>query len=161
MTINLILLVALLLGGIAAVMLPRILSAIIAFAVTSVVLTIVMFRLNAPLAAVFELSISAGLIPVIFVTTITLTRRLTNAEFQQRTKIHLGRFWFLPVLLAVLAFVLAKMTIPADFNAVPPAPDTNPADLLWNVRRLDLIGQIVLLLTGALGVAALFKEAKK
>jgi len=47
-----------------------------------------------------------------------------------------------------------------DFN-LPTQPTENDVRIiLWNLRQLDLLGQIVILLAGAFGVAVLFKERK-
>ena len=48
------------------------------------VLAILMFRLTRPSAAVFELSVCAGLIPVIFISAISLTQRLKRDEAKAR-----------------------------------------------------------------------------
>ncbi|MDD5730401.1 MAG: hypothetical protein PHN57_04670, partial [Candidatus Omnitrophica bacterium] len=61
MGINAFLLIAMVLAALWAVMATRLLRAAIALALTSVILTVIMFRLNSPLAAVFELSVCAGL----------------------------------------------------------------------------------------------------
>jgi multisubunit Na+/H+ antiporter MnhB subunit len=34
-------------------------------------------------------------------------------------------------------------------------------EILWNVRHLDILGQVIVLLAGAFGVAILFKERRK
>ena len=66
MKLDLILLGGMLLCCLWAVMARGLLRAAIALATTSVVLAIIMFRLDSPLAAVFELSVCAGLITVVF-----------------------------------------------------------------------------------------------
>jgi NADH-quinone oxidoreductase subunit J len=50
------------------------LKAAICLGVASALLGVLFFVLNAPYAAVFELSICAGLITVLFVSTISLTK---------------------------------------------------------------------------------------
>jgi len=33
--------------------------------------------------------------------------------------------------------------------------------VLWNARRTDILGQIAVILTGAIGIVVLFKERKE
>ena len=67
------------------------------------------------------------------------------------------------VLLLVLALVtgiaLSQVHLPIDFN-LPKPKDNDVRIILWNLRHLDLLGQIVILLGGAFGVVTLFKEWK-
>jgi NADH-quinone oxidoreductase subunit J len=160
----------------ATVAVPRLLLAVISLASTSAVLTVIMFRLNAPLAAVFELSVCAGLIPAIFISAIGLTRRVGPTEMAQRALQKVRRFWLLPVILVAAGIVLWSTQIPvttaaatqpagevAAVAASAPAQDgalENVRNTLWNQRRADLLGQVSVLLAGALGVVVLLKTRK-
>jgi NADH-quinone oxidoreductase subunit J len=159
MTINIILGAGLVIGAIWTVMTTRLLRSVIGLAITSVILTIIMFRLDSPLAAVFELSVCAGLISAIFISVIGLTQRLTPEQFEIRKKERLAKFWVLPIILVLVGIVLYRLAIPIDFNLLQTAPQVNDVRIiLWNMRHLDLVGQIVILLAGAFGVITLFKE---
>ena len=160
MTIDLLLLLALVLAALVTVTVPRVLSSALALAATSAVLTMLMFRLGAPLAGVFELSVCVGLITVVFVSTISLTRPLKGRESMERDRSRLRRFAALPVLLLAIAASLPARHF--NVQAAPPPLAAGPAadvrHVLWNERRFDLVGQILILLTGVYGVAVLFKE---
>jgi NADH-quinone oxidoreductase subunit J len=118
-----------------------------------------MFRLDSPLAAVFELSVCAGLISAIFISVIGLTQRMTAEQLETRKKERLAKFWLLPIILVLVGIVLYKLAIPIDFNIIQTAPQVNDVRIiLWNMRHLDLVGQIVILLAGAFGVITLFKD---
>ena len=99
MTINIILGVSLVLAAAWTVMTARLLRSVIGLAVTSMILTIIMFKLNSPLAAVFELSVCAGLISAIFISCISLTQRLTDEQLATKQKERFSKFWLLPVIL--------------------------------------------------------------
>ena len=161
MEINLILLVCLLLASLWTVMTIRLIRAVVGLAITSAILSIIMFRLSSPLAAVFELSVCAGLISVIFVTTVSFTQRLTPDRLLVRKKEHLAKFWLLPVILVITGVLLYKYTKPADFAVLPSIQNEDVRYILWNKRHLDLLGQIAALLVAAVGVVVLFKEQKK
>jgi len=149
MTINIILGIALVLAAMWTVMTVRLLRAVIGLAITSVILTIIMFKLNSPLAAVFELSVCAGLISAIFISCISLTQRLSEEQAAVR---------LLPILLVLTGIVLYQIHIPMDLHLQTAPNENDVRNIIWNVRHLDLIGQIVILLAGAFGVVALFKD---
>jgi len=160
--IDLSLLGIMLLAALWTVMGRSLLKATIGLALTSAVLTILIFRLNSPLAAVFELSVCTGLITVVFVSTISLTKPLTHKEIIEMSKNRHKRYIYLPLILVLTAIGLVLLKIPNDF-AVPQPPETplSVQNILWNVRHLDLFGQIIIMLAGAFGVVTLFTERRK
>ena len=161
MTLIIILVALLVVAALVTVMAARIMWAAIALAATSAVLTILMFRLDAPLAAVFELSVCAGLIPAIFISTISLTRRLTPENLAQRKREKLRQYALLPLLIILAAVVLVRSHLALDFPPPPPAQETDVRNVLWNLRHIDLVGQIVVLMGAAFAVVVLLKELKR
>lgn len=136
------------------------LKSAIGLAVTSVVLAIIMFRMAAPLAAVFELSVCAGLITVVFISVISLTRPGTKtASVEKRNRLS---YIFLPAVImsAGLVFALLKYH-PEISSLLTQAPAGDMRRVLWGERQLDLFGQVVVLLAGIFGVVVLFKERGK
>jgi NADH-quinone oxidoreductase subunit J len=158
MNINIILAVGFVIAAVWTVMTTRLLRSVIGLAITSVILTIIMFQLQSPLAAVFELSVCAGLISAIFISSIGLTQRLTEKQLAVRKKERLSKFWLLPVILVLAGVALYKLQIPLVFNLQPAQAENDVRNIIWNLRHLDLLGQIVILLAGAFGVVVLFKE---
>ena len=160
MTMDLILLGGMLLSCLWAVMARGLLRAAIALATTSVVLAIVMFRLDSPLAAVFELSVCAGLITVVFISAISLAEPKSETQLRAAMLARMKRYIMLPVLLVVVGACLALLcSQPADLPAAAAAgaPALDVRNVLWNLRRLDLLGQVIIMLTGVFGVIVLFK----
>lgn len=160
--IDTILLILTVLAALWTVMGRSLLRATIGLAVTSALISIIIFRLNSPLAAVFELSVCTGLITAVFVSTISLTKPMTHKEILQASKDRLKRYWYLPVLLVLTGAGLILMKTRQDF-AVIQIPETlvGVRELLWNFRRLDILGQVIILIAGALGVVILFEETKE
>ena len=72
---HLILLTALVISVILAVTIKDLLKAAISLAIASIILTMIFFEYNSPIAAVFELSICAGLITVLFTSVISLANK--------------------------------------------------------------------------------------
>ena len=159
--IDIILLTAMVVAALWTVMTRSLLKSTIGLAFTSAIITIIMFRLNSPLAAVFELSVCTGLITAVFVSTISLVRPLTHKQIIQLSRDRIKRFWYLPAIIIVVGIALMYLKIPAPLklSAVPVESDVR--NVLWNSRQLDLFGQIVVLLAGVFGIVLLFKETKK
>ena len=68
------LLIGLVIFSVLAIALKDLLKSAISLAVSSLLLGIIFFRMNAPYAGVFEISVVAGLITVLFILTIALTK---------------------------------------------------------------------------------------
>jgi len=157
--INLILLILMTIAALWSVLRGSIIRGAIALAITSIILTIIMFRLNSPLAAVFELSVCAGLITVIFMSTISLTKPLTQKEETARTSSRIRRFWYLPLMVVLAAIVLTLINVQWDNMVVKNLGMENldARHIIWNLRQNDMLGQVIILLTGVFGVVVLFK----
>ena len=158
MVLNSVLVVTLVIAAVYTVMTPRLLHSAIGLAIASAVLAIIIFKLASPLAAVFELSVCAGLISAIFISTISLTGRVTPEELSTRQKERFSRFGVLPVIIILAVIALKMMNIPLIFNLPAPPAENNVNIILWGSRFLDLFGQIVILLAGAFGVVTFFRE---
>jgi len=156
--LDVILIAALILAALWTVMSVRLIRSVIGLAATSVLLTVIMFRLNSPLAAVFELSVCAGLIPAIFISTIGLTARTAPDDLAALRRAKIKRYWLLPVLLVIAAAALTQVVLPHVAETTVAVGGVR--EMLWNQRQIDLIGQVVVLLAGALGVVVLVKERK-
>ncbi|MBN1439107.1 MAG: NADH-quinone oxidoreductase subunit J [Anaerolineales bacterium] len=149
------LLCGLVLCSILAILATDLLKAAISLAGASIFLAMTFFELGAAYAGVFEISVVAGLITVLFIATISLTKG--EGEVKER---RFGRY-LLPVFvvgMAVADFLVMRQFLGA-LPALPAAPEA--ADLgtvLWSQRTFDLIGQIAVLLAGVFCVLALFRK---
>lgn len=159
--ICLILLFLMLLSSVWAVMTRTLLKGAIGLALASAVLTILMFILGAPMAAVFELSVCAGLITVVFVSTISLTKPLSDEVEEEREREHIRWSWILPLILLAAGLALKFVPFAVDFNLPPASLNNDFRSVLWNTRLLDILGQITIILAGVFGVIILFKEKKE
>lgn len=158
MYINIILLSILILVVLWTVMTIRLIRSIMGLALVSVIISLLMYRLDSPLAAVFELSVCAGLIPVIFITTVSFTQRVSKERLRVRRKERLAKFWLLPFILVVAGVLMIQYLKLPHFEASAGAQDHDVRGLLWNLRHLDILGQVIILLAGVFGVVILFKE---
>lgn len=157
--LDIVILVCLLASALWAVFSPRRLRAVIGLASASICVTLVLFRLGAPLAGVFELSVCAGLISAVFIATISLSELETDDSVRAARRERLKRYWYLPPLLLAVGVAIMQMDLPPMPQTVAPGADVR--EVLWSERHLDLFGQIAVLLAGAFGVVVLFKRKSK
>jgi NADH-quinone oxidoreductase subunit J len=123
----------------------------LALALASVLLAVVLFLRGANIAAVFELSVCAGLITVLFVSTVSLTK-----DSDQKDESPLPRTFILPmaaILLGVAWFAARFVVARLPAAAAAPVPGSF-ADAFWGLRATDLAGQIALILVGVFGMLA-------
>lgn len=159
--LTLALLLLLIVTALWSVMQDDLLRAAIALAGVSIIVTLLMFQMAAPLAAVFELSVCAGLITVVFVSVISLTRLLTREENIDASRERMTRFWYLPVLLIIVGVAMSFIVVPVIPSITIQAIAADVRQVLWNERQLDMLGQILVILTGVFGIVVLFKDKPK
>jgi NADH-quinone oxidoreductase subunit J len=133
----------------------ELMRSVLGLALTSLMLTLLLFGMEAPLAGVFELSVCAGLITVIFVSTISLTRRVTAAQTHEADPARWRRYIALPLILVIVGAFVGSYSLVVHPPSAPPTATV--ADVLWFARRFDLIGQLLVILAGVFGVVVLFK----
>jgi NADH-quinone oxidoreductase subunit J len=136
----------------------------LALALASVMLSIVLFQFGANVAAVFELSVCAGLITVLFVSTVSLTK-----DSDQKSESRLPAIFLLPVaivLIGVAAFGARWLAgqlppVTAVVSALTPSAPATFHEFhhtFWNERATDVLGQIALILTGVFGMLAVLRS---
>ncbi len=160
MTIALAALVGLLILAALWTMQASILRAVLGLALVSVLTTLLIFVMGAPLAGAFELSVCAGLITVVFASTVSMIRPAEPAAQGRRRLRQLGRVALAGAVLAVAAGVALLMHLHGAARLAPPPAVASPGtqEVLWSVRRLDLVGLLAIVLVGVFGVVVLFKE---
>jgi NADH-quinone oxidoreductase subunit J len=147
-----------------AVMATDILKSALALALTSVFLSIAMFMLDSPLAAVFELSVCAGLITVVFISAISMIKpeghdRGEDLSFRRNRR--LKKYLPLPILLIIAGFLLWMNRFGLPVLAEADVSPLKLTEVMWDERRADLAGQVIMILVGVFGVVVLFKEYMK
>lgn len=159
--IDLVILICMILGALWVVMTRSLLRAAIALAFTSAVLSILMFRLSSPLAAVFELSVCTGLVSVLFISAIGLTHPSTREETLEHMVERLRRFKYLPFIIVAVGIALSFIAVKLSLHLPPPETESDVPTILWNLRPMEMVGQVIILLSGVFGVVILFKEVSK
>jgi NADH-quinone oxidoreductase subunit J len=152
------LLIGLVLFSVLAILLKDLLRSAISLAVASLLLGVIFFRLGASYAGVFEISVVAGLITVLFILTIALTN--TGEEVRESKLANLVFPLFFIIFIIIDALVMKGLL--QKIPALPSTPESGAfGDVLWKGRTLDLVGQIAVILAGVFSVLALFRKRDK
>ena len=152
------LLIGMVLFSVLAILLRDLLKAAISLAVASLFLGIIFFRMNASYAGVFEISVVAGLITVLFILAIALTK--AGEEVKESKAVN----WIFPLFFVVFVLidVLVMKSLLQKIPALPSTIETGSfGEVLWKQRTMDLIGQIAVILAGVFSVLALFRKRNK
>jgi len=141
--------------AVCAVMARRLLTSAIMLALVSVSVSLIFFDFGAPWAGVFELSVCAGLITVLFVGAVSLIRAEDEKHPENRT-----RFYALPLATAIFA-IAGWFYLPAFVETLAGAAKVGNGGgsigtALWTMRRPDLLGQVLMLAAGVFMIKSVF-----
>lgn len=139
-------------------MAKRTIHAAIFLAIVSVILSAIMFDAHAPWAGVFELSVCAGLITVLFASTASMVGRGDSYARSEHKY-----FRFLPLALVVFGILLWLFGGALTHVLIP---NNNPGgmatmtvgDIIWKFRLNDLLGQLCIFVAGVLAVRTMLGE---
>lgn len=135
------------------------LKAAVSLAAASVFLSLVLFHHGAWVAAVFELSVCAGLITVLFVSSISLTKDSDQNEESKVTGYLLPAFllFFIGVDFFALKWI-SSLTNPGGVMVAADKITQGFSLAFWGDRTTDVLGQAALILAGVFAILALFKR---
>ena len=141
--------------AILAISAKRLLISAIWLALTSALVALMLYLLGAPQIAVIELSVGAGLVTVLFVFAINISGEEVIGAKSPLPKPLVWTSVILTFGLAIL-FLLRSvgfLQFPADLSSSKPS-------ILWDIRYLDFLLQIVLIFAGVLSVIGLLSNSK-
>ncbi len=141
--------------AIQAIRTTNLLLSVLWLASVSALTSIVLFTLDAPNAAVIEISVGAGLVAVLLVFAISIAGEETLHNHDTLWKKILRHFPLITVLLLLLWILL-------------PLPETQPglkdtatfSTILWEDRALDVLLQIVIIFSAVLSLLGLLADQK-
>ena len=140
---------------------PDLLYTAISLGLASMILSVILFQHGANIAAVFELSVCAGLITVLFVSTVSLTKD-SDQKIESRMPVY-----FLPIAIAMFlgidSLLIGWLTgvVHVKEAAAAALPAATFQSIFWSERTSDILGQVGLLLAGVFGILALFRITTK
>jgi NADH:ubiquinone oxidoreductase subunit 6 (subunit J) len=153
MVVNIILVIAAVIFAIQSIRARRLIVSALWLAGTSALLSLIFYLLGAYLVAVIELSVGAGLVTVLFVFAISIAGE-EGVELRSLVPKALGG-----VLALLAAILLGWLSLPAGASR-PPAVEAGISEMIWQVRGLDILVQVVLIFSGVLGLLGLLAEEK-
>jgi len=160
MTLTVLLLILLLLAGLYSIFSRSLVKAAIGLAAVSAILTLIMFTLSSPMAAVFELSVCAGLITVIFVSVISMTKPSAPGDYLDTEPNHYRKYIPMFILGALLWWAMRSFLDDVPIAVVSEAMRLDMGHALWEQRRTDVFAQLAVLFVGVYAVIVFFKELK-
>jgi NADH:ubiquinone oxidoreductase subunit 6 (subunit J) len=131
----------------------RLLTAAIWLAGASAFTAGALYTLGGHVVAVMELSVGAGLVTILFVFAIDLV-----GDAPRKSPPRVPR-WLAVVLVVAIALALAGLLFPFR-AAAEPATGASGTVRLWGERQLDVLLQVVWLVSGALTVSGLLVERR-
>lgn len=142
-----------------AVSARALLTSALMLALVSVTASLLLFDFGAPWAGVFELSVCAGLITVLFISAVSLVKAASKETAENRTA-----FCVLPLVFAAFA-VAAWFYVPAFFGEMASwkriaGAEPRLGQTLWGLRQPDLLGQILMLAAGVFVIKLIFPKKK-
>ncbi len=143
-----------------AVLSKQLLASAVSLAGASILGSLIYFMFNAMWVAVFELTVVAGLVTVLFISAISLTRDLKEEIDSDRPTMYFPIFFALVVAGGVLILRGISGSLPDKaFDAVNMMADFRL--VFWEQRRFDILAQLIVLLGGVFGLAAFFRVLPK
>ena len=158
MTYHLALFILIIILALAAVMAKNMLFSALILSLVSVGVSLILFTFASPWAAVFELSVCAGLITALFISVINLMPKEKKLLNESRLK-----FTLLPVVLLIMA-VISWIYIVPFFEYLSKHPHLSIhnyplGQIIWKDRVFDLIGQICIFAAGVFAIKSLFARS--
>jgi len=162
MVLNWVLLILVLVFTSLAIGLQDLLFAALSLAVSSLFLSIVFFLRNAPIAGVFELSICAGLIPVLLIAGGTAFREIKEKPRVSSYLLYIGMgIGFLIIAFLVIGSIGEVFGGAYKLSFISFEKIGSLGTMLWESRGSDLLGQLAVLWAGTLGVLVFLRKTKE
>jgi len=141
--------------SILAVFSSDLLKAAISLAGASIFLAMLFFEMGATYAGVFEISVVAGLITVLFIATISLTTKEEETKHSKRLRLL---FPLILIGLILIDFLFMRQYLGGLAPLAGPAETGEFGQIFWGGRTFDLVAQIAIILSGVFCVLALFRK---
>lgn len=144
-----ILAIGMIVSAVLAIYLKETIASVLSLSTLMLLLSLLYFNLNAPLAAIFQLALGAGTAAIFLLAGDTLT---TKRDETTSTKTM-----FLAVIAsAVLCVPMLVGTI--ETGSVIESMEISLSQTIWDLRAIDVLAQGIVVLTAAIGVILLLRE---
>ncbi len=135
-----------------AIYLKETVASVLSLSTLMLLLALLYFNLNAPLAAIFQLALGAGTAAIFLLAGDTLTTK-RNEKTTLKTK-FLGL-----IASAVLCVPMIVGTV--ETESFIGSMEISLSQTLWDLRAIDVLAQGLVVLTAAIGVIILLREERR
>ena len=147
-----ILAIGMIVSAVMAIYLKETVASVLSLSTLMLLLSLLYFNLNAPLAAIFQLALGAGTAAIFLLAGDTLT---TDREATTSLKTK-----FLAVIASVVLCVPMLIgTIETD--SFIQTMEISLSETIWELRAIDVLAQGLVVLTAAIGVIILLREERR
>ena len=152
MVLQILIVIGTLICAVQAIRVRRLLISALWLAGASALVALLIYMLGAPEVAVIELSVGAGLVTVLFVFAINIAGEET---LPIRRLIPRPLAWGL---LGACLLLIGWLILPRAVLTNIAEDKDSFAQVVWNLRSLDMLLQVILIFSGVLGVVGLLAE---
>jgi multisubunit Na+/H+ antiporter MnhB subunit len=147
-----ILAIGMIVSAVFAIYLKETIASVLSLSTLMLLLALLYFNLNAPLAAIFQLALGAGTAAIFLLAGDTLT---TKRDETTPTKTK-----FLAIVAsAILCIPMIIGTV--ETNSVIKSMEISLSQTIWDLRAIDVLAQGLVVLTAAIGVIVLLREERR
>ena len=147
-------------AAVASIMSKKLINSAIMLALLSIGVSLLFFSYEAPWAAVFELSVCAGLITVIFISAVSLVKQEDEELKEDRTKYKIFPFILLAFVIISSLFLPDYFMKLSSFSTYTDNPGQSIGKIIWFYRGIDIIGQITILSASVFVIKHIFSKLK-
>ena len=144
-----ILAIGMIVSAVLAIYLKETIASVLSLSTLMLLLALLYFNLNAPLAAIFQLALGAGTAAIFLLAGDTLT---TKRDETTSTK----TMYLAIIASAVLCVPMLVGTI--ETGSVIESMEISLSQTIWDLRAIDVLAQGIVVLTAAIGVILLLRE---
>ena len=152
MWLETILAISMVISAVFAIYLKETISSVLSLSTMMILLSLLYFNMNAPFAAIFQLSLGAGTSAIFLLAGDSLTKKseATTSKKSLIVGLVFSAFLCVPVVIGTVII-----------QTVPQSVEFSLSTALWELRAIDVLAQGLVVLTTALGVVLLLKEERR
>jgi len=152
MWLETILAISMVISAVFAIYLKETISSVLSLSTMMILLSLLYFNMNAPFAAIFQLSLGAGTSAIFLLAGDSLTKKseATTSKKSLLVGLVFSAFLCIPVVIGTVII-----------QTVPQSVEFSLSTALWELRAIDVLAQGLVVLTTALGVVLLLKEERR
>lgn len=143
-----------------SVIAKKLINSAIMLAVLSIGVSILLFIYGAVWAAVFELSVCAGLITVLFISAVSLVKNDEESLSENRVKYTVFPFILIAIIIISSIFVPEYFLELQKFSTYNTEKEKPIGEFIWIYRGVDIIGQLTLLASSVFIIKHIFFKNK-